>query len=148
MHSVGEKILYNLVLWKYLDIKYPFKFKTALFVLHPKQFQMLSVFVDELNLWLLSLCLYAKAVRLGSSISRCLHITYGFKGIFSLPKHFSESGVVLETFCVILPFLRASIFWNHSSLKFLIKCCVSSHTRTKLLLESFHSEVVEAVAVY
>lgn len=54
----GREILSNLVLWKHSDIKYPLKFKTALFVLHPKQFQMLPVFVDELNLWLLSLCLY------------------------------------------------------------------------------------------
>lgn len=58
---------------------------------------MLLVFVDELNLWLLSLCLYAKAVRLGSSISRCLHITYAFKGFFPFQN----------------TFLKVEWFWKH-----------------------------------
>lgn len=87
--------LYNLILWKYFDIKCPLKFKTALLVLHPKQFKMLPVFVDELKLWLLSSRLCAKAVRLGSGINECLHITDGLK-VFVFPKHLSESGAVLE----------------------------------------------------
>lgn len=79
-----EIFLYNSILWKYFDIKCPLKFRTALLVLHPKQFKMSPVFVDELNLCLLSSCLCAKAVRLRSGITGCLHITDRLK-VFVFP---------------------------------------------------------------
>lgn len=95
-----ENFLCNLILWKYFDIKCPLNFKTALLVLHPKQFKMLPVFLDKLNMWLLSLYLCAKAVGLGSAVDGCLHITDGFK-VFVFPKHLSGSRAVLETIFVL-----------------------------------------------
>lgn len=59
---------------------------------------MLPVFVDELNLWLLSLC--ARAVRLGSGIGGCSHITDGLK-VFCLSKTPVRKWAVLETNFVV-----------------------------------------------
>jgi len=67
--------------------------------MHPKQFKMLPVFVDELDLWLLTLCLCAKAVRLGSDISECFHVVDCLK-VFAFPKCLSEGETVLETILV------------------------------------------------
>lgn len=69
---------------------------------------MFPVFIDELNLWLLSSRLCAKAVRLGSDISGRLHITDGLE-VFVFPEYLSESGAVLETTFVISSFFRALV---------------------------------------